>query len=366
MPRYTLEEALEEAELSRTPEGCEKLLKKFGLAEQYLVGGAVSPDVLNYVETDKHLLDIADKAQVIDGKELQRVYAEDVRARRKIYKKPYLPSPPDWFEKAVREAHAWEKRPRLCEDRLLHRFNNLRKSSKARRSCSWWFADDVAVLAALILKHKWEQSPDKIQEREIRQEFDGIKFWAEGVVPADSPLLQMTDSNIRVMVDRCRRFGDESMNLAVHWGDTEISLFEAVSGQFYLKHSSEALAFLLYRLLWDTPLSLVERLVYDRENAELDLFDRGIEVPPPGCEWMLDMDVDYDPACLEPGFGVEDPQDQIRIESESRMAKDLRNRPPNAPPFQAILDSYTFSPSSSTLRRIFCWSASRLRSKRPS
>lgn len=86
MLRYTLEEALEEAELSRTSEGCEKLLKRFGLAERYLVDGAVSPDVLNYVETDKHLLDIADKAQAIDGRELQRVYAEDVRAKKRYTK----------------------------------------------------------------------------------------------------------------------------------------------------------------------------------------------------------------------------------------------------------------------------------------
>jgi hypothetical protein len=201
------------------------------------IDGAVDVASLDSTETPKQLTEIANVASTIHDKNLQTAYAEDVRAQKKRYTKPSSPPSPNWFEIAAKESEAWDHRPRISENKIKHRLENLRKSSKTRRGCPPWFYDDVVVFVVLLLKHSWETGPDKIIAEEIRRDLDAVKYWAHGVVPDDSPLLNLTSDNIRVIVDRLRKFGKANLPEKLPWKT----------------RSFEDIAMFFWRLLLNTP-----------------------------------------------------------------------------------------------------------------
>ena len=181
------------------------------------IDDAVDVGSLDSTETPKELTEIGKLAKIIYDKYLRTAYAQDVRRQKERYKKPKHPSPPNWFEKLVREHEAWEHRPRISDNKTKHRLENLRKSSKTRRNCPSWFGDDVAVFVVLLLKHSWETRPDKLIAEETRLEFDAVKYWTSGAVSADSPLLGLTNDHIRVIVDRFRKFGNRNLPPRLPW-----------------------------------------------------------------------------------------------------------------------------------------------------
>ena len=187
------------------------------LAVSDYIDGAVDVGSLESAETSKGLAEIAKVAKTIHGKHLRTAYAEDVRAQKKRYIKPNSPPSSNWFEIAAREFEAWEHRPRISDNKIKHRLEKLRKSSKTRRNCPHWFHDDVVVFVVLLLKHSWETRPDKIVAEEIRGEFDAVKYWTHGIVSDDSPLLGMTGDHIRVIVDRFRKFGNHNLPPRLPW-----------------------------------------------------------------------------------------------------------------------------------------------------
>ena len=174
------------------------------------IAGAVDIRSLDSIDTPKRLAEIAKIAKIsFHDKHLRTAYAEEVRGQR--YASPNSQSSPNWYKTAIREHEAWEHRPRICDNKIKHRLENMRKSSKIRRNCSSWFHDDMAVFVVLLLKHRWETRPDKIVAEETRREFDAVKYWTDTVVSDDSPLLGLTGDHVRVTVDRLRKFGNANL-----------------------------------------------------------------------------------------------------------------------------------------------------------
>jgi hypothetical protein len=197
-------------------------------AVSHYIDDAVDLEPFDAILTQTEITEIAKYAETIHGKRLRKVYEQDVLAQKKRYIKPNTPSSPNWFEIAAREFEAWEHRPRISDNKTKHRLENLRKSSKARKNCPDWFHDDVAVFVVLLLKHSWETRSDKIIAEGIRREFDAVKYWTDGVVSDDSPLLDMTNDNIRVTVGRFRKFGNRNLPPIPPWKERslkEITLF---------------------------------------------------------------------------------------------------------------------------------------------
>jgi hypothetical protein len=175
------------------------------------IDGAVDVGSVDSTRTPRELTEIAKVAQIISDEHVRTAFAEDVYAQNRRYIKPNSPPSPNWFKKANSETDAWEHRPRIFDNKIKHRLENSRKSSKTRRDCPDWFHDDLAVFAVLLLKHRWETRADKLAAEETRFEFDAVKYWTNGVVSDESPLLGMTDDHIRVTVGRFRKFGNGNL-----------------------------------------------------------------------------------------------------------------------------------------------------------
>lgn len=246
------------------------------LAVSDYIDGAVDVGSLESAETSEGLAEIAKVAKTIHDKDLRTAYAQDVRAKEKRYIEPNSRPSPNWFEIAAREFEAWEHRPRISDNKIKHRLEKLRKSSKTRRNCPHWFHDDVVVFVVLLLKHSWETGPDKIVAEEIRRDLDAVKYWTYGVVPDDSPLLGLPSDHIRVIVDRFRRFGSDNLPEKLPWK----------------ARSFEDIAMFLWQLLLNTsnsrmtrPVAALQRamqLAHELLNIPIPLHPRYLKTHPQG------------------------------------------------------------------------------------